>query len=307
MPNFRGYPVAVRSTILAETATTIKGLGDASVKGPHVTSIPSFSPLFLTACLAGSAFNGPLSAAQPPPAVRTATATATADGLQLSLSMPAGPHFLGELVPTTITLANERTVPLTYVGQPVPSPCGSALEVGPVNRGSPPYDPFPIIDAVPCGSSTGGVLAPGGRLTVRQLVPLEASGRLSFLAYGAFATPTRQADGTTRQVFGLAPFVYATLPRLALNVTPVVPLGRRISLRRESTIVHVDAPAAALPGLVYQQVLRCQPAPFLQLEWEPLTTQQIREPSCPSYKGEQWVVAVAAPGYAFAAETYPAG
>jgi len=100
---------------------------------------------------------------------RVLRATVHAAGLTVSLEVLAAPLFLGELLPVTVSLANDSPRAMHYVGPPTRLLCNSVVFVT-LSGGKPGLSPvYP-----PCPAGFPGLqeLPPGNTLRVGLLVPL---------------------------------------------------------------------------------------------------------------------------------------
>ncbi len=223
-----------------------------------------------------------------------------AGGLELSLSAPRGPFFLSELLPVTVALHNQSGAAVGYFGAFTPTLCGSAVDV--LVAGSPPLytPPRAILPSCPAPRPIPGGLAPGRAVSVRLLVPVTASGRVTVAVHMLFVTATHREGAGVWYSSGPGPFA-ARWPTLAIDVAPRVPADRAIRLRPSGASLHIVAPPPARSSLLYQEVSVCGNEGSGDADWQPLGAGTIAPPRCAGQG--RWSVLVSAPGFAIASAT----
>ena len=237
-------------------------------------------------------------------------ATVRGGGLQMSLHLPRGPFFLGELLPVTVSLSNHSAKAVGYLGAPTGDACVPAFQVD-LTGGSPPLYTLPAMLHPQCPAPMPRQLGAGQTLTVPLLVPLTASGRVTLTARATFVSVTR-GRGTLIISSGPGPFITGGWPSTTITVAPHAPADRAIHLLHVGPLdlpflhvdsqVFVDAPRDAASHLLYQSSATCTGIGEGTLYWQPLASTVIREPGCGS--DEKWTMMVSAPGCAIAAGTY---
>lgn len=158
-------------------------------------------------------------AASPPPPVVAHDA-----GLALSLALPAGPYFVGELLPVTLALANGSDQPVALFGGPTPDACGAALDLVAAGGGPPTFTLLPAVSHTCPGGQITTVLS-GQTLTVRQLLPLAASGAVPLTAQAQFVQTTHAPSGVTALTVDKTRF-RRRWPSVRIAVAPTAPAGR---------------------------------------------------------------------------------
>src|SRR5581483_1879697 len=118
-------------------------------------------------------------------------------GVTMSLRLPRGSYFLGELLPVDVALANHSRGALTLQGAPTLAPCGSALGAMASGGGAPHFAPEIVVGDISCPFGGMTTLAPGHTLTLHQLVDLTASGRVTVSAQASFLRVTHGSGGST--------------------------------------------------------------------------------------------------------------
>lgn len=235
--------------------------------------------------------------------------TARVEGhrIQLALTAPQGPYFLGELLLVTITLSNLSPGTVFLTGPPTPGPCSSAAGVE-MSGGRAPFVRIPTFSiSCPPGMSPGPALSSGHHVLIPVLIPLTASGAVTMTAAAALVTSTVGQNGQ-RVITGQWDPFGGRYPAIALSVSPAVPRQRRLGLIHLGPVVLVRAPLAARPHLVSTFVVSCHDptgpgGTGTGMDWRPLPGGVAYDPGCPGVR-EQWTIAVGAPGYAVAVGTY---
>jgi hypothetical protein len=237
-------------------------------------------------------------------------ATVRAGGLQVSLYLPRGPFFLGELLPVTVSLSNHSAKAIGYLGAPTAIACIPALRAD-LTGGSPPLYTLPAMLLPHCPAPLLRRLGAGQTLIMHLLVPLTASGRVTLAAHAMFASVTRGGSGTLTISSGPGPFM-ARWPSMTITVAPQAPPDRAIHLFHVGPLdlpfphvhsqVFVAAPRDAASHVLYQSSATCTGMGEGTLYWQPLRSTVIHEPGCGS--DETWTIMVSAPGYAIAGGTY---
>jgi len=236
--------------------------------------------------------------------------TVRVGGVTMSVQVPAGPYFLSELLPVDIALGNHSRTPVTLGGATVPSPCGSALDAW-LTGGAAPHFVLQASTTHSCPFSFGGMttVAPGHAFTIRQWLPLTASGHLTIMAAARFLKVSTTSRGGHAITNGVNP-LGGRWPSLALTVAPTVPANRTLTLVKIGPAVFVRVPLRLRSQLRYLYGVSCRDAQGPggtgsgNFGWQPLAAGVAYDPGCPGID-EQWTVAMGLPGYAIATATYP--
>jgi hypothetical protein len=233
--------------------------------------------------------------------------------MEMSFSIPPGPYFLGELLRTTVSLANIASKPIAYWGAPWDAPCGSTLSVA-LTGGVPPrfgYSTLNCPGAPPVGLPTGTLISKGQRISLHPLVALTASGPITLTAQAAFVG-TRIIRGTQTPAYGAGPFG-SGFPALRLTVITRAPANRVLRQVRVGTRISIQPPYSNLRGVVANWVQICVESMngnpvggegitgtggFL-----PMVNNTIVDPLCPGGHGKL-EVDVGAPGLGIDHEVY---
>ena len=259
-------------------------------------------------CAAALVFLDPFSGA---PAMGPPLAAVIRAGrVTLSVRVPPGPYFLSELLPVDIALSNHSRAPVTLGGAAVPSPCGSALAAW-LTGGAAPHFVLRASTTHSCPPGAGGVttLAPGHTFTIRQGLPLMASGHLTLMAGAQFLKVSTTSGGGQAITNGVNP-LGGRWPSLALTVAPTIPANRSLTLIKVGPAVFVRVPLRLRSHLRYLYGVSCRDAQGPggtgsgNFGWQPLASGVAYDPGCPGID-EQWTVAIGLPGYAIATATYP--
>jgi len=227
-----------------------------------------------------------------PGAAQTAPlmATRAVDGVGITLSVPAGPLFLGELISATVTLTNTTSGPLRYMGGPGPSLCSPNWMV--LSGGSAPRYPIPAPWLALCPAPFPHLLAPGHSSAATGLIPLTASGRVLLVARPWLLGPRNE-------------WVALGGPALALSVTPSAPPTRTLLLTYRFSKVRVSLAQGILPPLVSQSMENYTNGWGETGAWFPLHGHILPELYSPSMgHPTTWIVLVGAPGYRVAVGVY---
>jgi hypothetical protein len=251
------------------------------------------------------------------------TTTVQARGMEMSFSIPPGPYFLGELLRTTVSLANISGKPIAYAGNPwdVPS-CGSTLQVALTGGVASLFDlfsglnlcathPGPAIGCSLPGSTLGTLISQGQRITLHPLVALTASGQITLTAWVTFIS-CKIRNHASLMGWGTGPFGSA-LPAFQMNVAPTAPANKVLHQVRTGTRISIQPPYINLPGVMADWEQGCaeaaNPNPFGAAGWTssggwtPMVNNTVVDPLCPSGHGKL-VVAVGAPGFRIDKEVY---
>ena len=226
----------------------------------------------------------------------------------MSVRVPPGPYFLSELLPVDVALSNHSHAPITLGGAAVPDPCGSALGTWPMGGTAPR---FVLRASTTHGCPGGGMttVAPGHTLTIRQWLPLTASGHLTLMAGAQFLKVATTSGGGQMITTGVNP-LGGQWPSLALVVTPTIPANRTLTLIKIGPAVFVHVPLRLRSQLRYLYSVSCRDPQGPggtgsgNFAWQPLAGGVAYDPGCPGID-EQWTVAMGLPGYAIATATYP--
>jgi hypothetical protein len=180
-------------------------------------------------CAAAFILIDPFSGA--PPMSPPVAAVVRAGAVTMSVRVPPGPYFLSELLPVDVALSNHSRAPITLGGAAVPSPCGSALGAW-LTGGTAPYFALRASTTHGCPLFAGGTttVAPGHTLTIRQGLPLTASGHLTLMAGAQFLKVSTTSGGGQAITTGVNP-LGGRWPSLVLTVAPTIPAARSRSSR----------------------------------------------------------------------------
>jgi hypothetical protein len=232
------------------------------------------------------------------------TVVSSVGGLEMSLSLTAGPYFLSEMLAVDISLTN-HTQNTYEVGVPfVETLCGYGPGVW-ITGGTQPEYTIPVGVVYRCPSGAGGhlPLQPGSTLTTHHYLPLKKSGEQTLTGSVGFSK-----QGVTPPVPSSSEGHW---PSLQISVHPVIPADRKLSLevRNAQVIVHASTEAAA--HLAYFYGVWCYDTnndggstESGSAGWEPISTNKVNEPGCPG-KNVHWDFAFGAPGYGVVWGNYP--
>jgi hypothetical protein len=212
----------------------------------------------------------------------------------MTLELTPGPYFVGELIEARLTLTNRSSEAYMLPGPERPNGCGSAIFVV-SSGGHAPLFSLPLYPPHIHCPLYATLLKPGQTLTIRELLPLSASGRLRLMARASPLTTRAQPIGIT-------------LPAITISVEPQVPSDRTIALHLATSgsgtvSLQVSAPAGARGALYSLSSVVCRPlggpiAYYFAGEstyWHPLPEPQINEPACVDggVPSGNWTVSVA--------------
>jgi hypothetical protein len=270
--------------------------------------IPAALVALTLLCAAALVFIDPFSGA--PSMGPPVAAVIRAGGVTMSVRVPPGPYFLSELLPVDVALSNHSHAPIKLGGAAVPSPCGSALGAW-LMGGTAPHFALRASTTYGCPPFAGGMttVAPGHALTIRQWLPLTASGHLTLMAGAQFlkvSTTSGGGQAITTDVNSLG----GRWPSLVLTVAPTIPANRTLTLIKIGPAVFVHVPLRLRSQLRYLYGVSCRDAQGPggtgtgNFGWQPLASGVAYDPGCPGID-EQWTVAIGLPGYAIATATYP--
>lgn len=191
-----------------------------------------------------------------PENVNSLSMSVEAQGLELTMSVTAGPYFLGELIEVSMTLSNHSTKTYLLFGESGGTICNAPLRATLTGGGSPHFtlfneDPVPIM----CPHmSAGDPFEPGQVVSVpHQYIALTNSGQQKLTVQLA-----RRLNLSS--VNPLDPFKDHPLA-LTLNVAPRVPAGRNVlSLQQRGSTVAILAPPSLHSSLAYMDSVKCQNA-----------------------------------------------
>jgi hypothetical protein len=225
-------------------------------------------------------------------------------GLVLTLRVAAGPYFLRELLPVSVSLTNASNRPV-YVpgridGNMGINQCFSVFGAAESGGHAPTYQ-APSTGIPMCPGPMPAELAPGRTVSASDVLPLTASGRVTLTTNASLFSVTTLGPNGGISAVGIAPFE-GHLPSLQLMVVPAVPPQRMILPVRFGTRVYVIAPLAAERHLRYLYTAGGGSCSTGNFSWEPITTPIIDDQPCAGQYGT-WTYAVGAPGYAIAGET----
>lgn len=236
------------------------------------------------------------------------TVHSQARGLEISMSITPGPYFLSEMLAADISLTNHTHTTFS-VGVPfVESQCGYTPGIV-MNGGDAPYYVIPIATQHSCPGIYNRIsLRPGQIITVHKYLPLTASGQVTLTTEVSLLITTIDAHGNQISTSASNP-LNGHWPSIQINVHSVVPADRKLSFRREGPHIIVISPLGAQSHLVYLYGIWCQDSQNSGITssgnygWEPLSTNEVNEPSCPA-RNLHWQVAFGSPGYAITSGSY---
>lgn len=235
---------------------------------------------------------------------KTVTVISSVGGLEMSLSLTAGPYFLSEMLAVDISLTN-HTQNTYEVGVPfVETLCGYGPGVWVTGGKKPEYD-IPVGVVYRCPSDAGGQasLQPGSTLTTHNYLPLKKSGEQTLTGSVGFSN-----QGATPPVPSSSEGHW---PTIQISVSPMIPSDRKLSLEIKNAQVIVHAPAETPANLAYFYGVWCYDTnndgggpETGSAGWEPISTNRVNEPECHG-KNVHWDFAFGAPGYGVAWGSYP--
>lgn len=225
-----------------------------------------------------------------------------AGGVMMSLRLPRGPYFLGELLPVDVALANHSRGALTLQGAATLSPCDSALGAITSGGGAPHFALTVFVEGISCPFGGMTTLVPGRTLTMHQFLALTDSGRVTVSAQASFLRVTHSSGGSTAITNGPSPFG-RRWPALAITVQPRAPADRTLSLVHVGPVVAALAPLRVRPHLLYVYFVQCGGTGSGNFAWQPIPSGVVYDPGCPG-NNEQWRVVIGAPGYVIAAADF---
>ncbi|GHO78141.1 hypothetical protein KSD_59120 [Ktedonobacter sp. SOSP1-85] len=232
-------------------------------------------------------------------------ASIRSNGVELALHVPNEPIFLSELLPVDVSLTNENSQPVTFMGD-INSTlfCKAALKLSIKGGGEPhfqlPHEQNGVTHG--CGAFGEVTVQPHQTVTAHYFLPMTASGAVTLQASASLASRSGDIVSTNDA------FIHHT-PTLALNVSPQIPAERRLSLRLSGSHIFVSAPSPARAHLYYQAFGECQYGDGSSihriLEWITLPDPALNVPDCArdtsrTVTGLDWGVSVGSPGYAIA-------
>ncbi len=239
---------------------------------------------------------------------KTVTVVSSAGGLEMSMSLTAGPYFLSEMLAVDISLTN-HTNATDYIGLPFTgNPCGYWAGIT-VTGGNKPDYTIPIATDHSCPMSRETTpLKPGQTLTVHKYMPLTSSGKQTLTAETTFYNKNQGPNPLPVRV---SPPLEQHWPSIQISVSPAIPSDRQLSFTREGTQIVVNAPTGTPSNLVYLYGVRCDDfnndggsTGTGNYGWEPISTNKVNQPGCPG-KNIHWYFAFGAPAYGVVTGSYP--
>jgi hypothetical protein len=217
----------------------------------------------------------------------------------VSMSLPRGPYFLGELIEADLSFTNHTHLTALVGGRP----CQSLYVT--VEGGTAPHVIQPTPGFMHCSSKASQVKADQTLSSVQYLV-LTSSGYIS-VKFGVTFVETVDS-----QFYEVADYTGAFLnqaPSIQITVQPQVPSDHVISFKLAGKQVTVHAPTYAQTHLLYMYSISCFTDGSDVLVdsnngWQPLPANIVSLPACPGTK-TQWQFAFGAVGYAFVSGHYP--
>ncbi len=218
------------------------------------------------------------------------TAQAQAGGLVVSMHvLVAGPYFLSELLPVDVSFANHTQRPASLAASvritnnSVANVCFSSEYLVQVTKGSNPSYTLPQMNFACFQPLFMNEVSPGQTITIHEYVPLTKSGKV------ALATGTGNISGDPNSNW---PAIH-----MQMQVNPQIPQDRVLSLQSQKGQITIEMPTSATAHLLSMQSVTCENYGGGSGQWQPLSTNVLHEPPCPTAH-RHWVYIVGAPGYA---------
>ncbi len=211
-------------------------------------------------------------------------------GLEAALDLPAGPYFLGEYLPITLTLRNPTARPIAVVRL---MPWQWVAEEGGVApRMTPPIN----YEAMSYPAPMPQAIAPGGHLSVPTSLILVSSGAAVIRVRAL--RPLMRAGAYTG-------YVDDHPVRVPIAVAPTAPPGRTLRLVASGLYVYVYVHVAGGPLPPLTAVSELAYATSWGLSGWPIRGGRFRAPTgmIAGHKA-RWTVEVEAPGYGVTWATY---
>lgn len=225
--------------------------------------------------------------------VSTVSSSSQSDGLEIKLSITAGPYFLSELLAVNITLTNHRQQDITLGGNASVNPCGGAFDAVLLGGGE-PYYAFPDTNMASCPPRLS-TLAPGRSLTVHGYMAITQSGTATITVQVRIATLIKDQHNSVETWQSSIASIYWS----AVAVSPQIPADRTILLEQQGEDILVDAPESIRSHSLFYYTVSCLHGSGTSGTWGPLHTTKLSKPYCDD-ASRHWSYVVGAPGYAIA-------
>lgn len=216
----------------------------------------------------------------------------------VSMSLPHGPYFLGELIEADMSITNHTRL-TALVGS---MPCHPLYVI--MEGGTAPHVTQPTPSFMHCSSGTR--VKAGQTFTTTQYLVLTSSGKITL----KFGGDVETVDSEFYTVTDYTRAFIAQAPSIQVTVQPQVPSDRVISFKLAGTQVTVHGPTYAQTHLLYMYSISCFISGNDLLTdsnngWQHATGNVFDLPACPGTK-TQWQFAFGAVGYAFVSGHYSA-
>ncbi len=222
------------------------------------------------------------------------------NGLTMSMSLTAGPYFLGELVAADFSLTNGTHQTLTLDGVfngNGASPCPFTFILAQTGGKSPHYTPFtmPVYILWTGACTITPPLAPGRTITYQSYELLTSSGDMTLVGKANIHSGVLFPVTNPGLLFG-------HFPTLHIHVMSQVPTGKMLKIHQKNSGVVIDAPPGIHP-LVQMYVICYGPIQAFAYGsghnyWDTTSRNVLPEPECSgSVPVLQWKYAIGAEGY----------
>jgi len=230
-------------------------------------------------------------------------------GLELRLSIPAGPYFQTELLPVTLTLTNRSGAPATYYGTPGDAVCGwSMFNLALSQEGKPIY-PLALDYFISCPwlRVNPARLLPGASISTRFLRGLPVASRVTITGEADLSGDPHAMGGE-----GHTARFAAGWPSLTIAVGSAVPTSRSLHIVRRGHTIYVSRAPRDLVGEYAVRYAEGQGSCATgQFFWYPLPAESMsdftgRDPKyaeCSSTV-EDWQVMLGAPAFGIFSAVY---
>ncbi len=216
-------------------------------------------------------------------------------GLEMILSVTAGPYFLSELIMADMSLTNHSHTTFSVRS-------GGACPLEPhlvQTGGESPHYSLPLREVGSLGCYIGSEnLEPGQTLRNRQYEPLTSSGLITLTAQVQFTQNNSLASASSP--------LDGHWPAVQIQVASRIPSDRLLALHPKGSQISIGAPPTA--QLVYRFIESCNGLDTGNPTWEPISTRTLNTPDnllgCPA-KDVRWQYAIGTAGYAIATGAYP--
>jgi hypothetical protein len=237
------------------------------------------------------------------------TVRAEAGGLEASMRLTPGPYFLGELLAIDLSLTNHSHTTFLVSGSSSAVDAGKFCEAAltvTITGGHGPHYTLPLREPGCLFPLVLTTLKPGQAISMRQYWSLTSSGQVTLEESAHLAATPSNKGGSPLD---------GHWPSIRINVDSKVPADRMLSFTVLDARVHINAPQAALPHLLYRYQMECRSSQnggtimygtpgWDPLSWKPLPTNDVQKPDC-SGTIIHWMFDFSAPGYAIVSGSYP--